>query len=164
MTADTDTAAPGGPGVGIQAALEVVAGGLGQVLDKLSQQERRETLLWQDVHLVPIIGGAVQLTAGAGTLDQPDRMGPHDPYWWDVRRLSAWGFTAGTVNVTLNDATGNGELLASFPQAGQFTWSGQLFLGPRDRLVITATGITGNVFIAGQAAEIAATMLPRYLL
>lgn len=162
MTADTDT----GLQVGAEAGglLSVTLGRISATLDRMDKRERAEVLLWQDVHLVPIIGGAVTLSAGAGTLDQPDRMGPHDPFWWDVRRLSAWGFTAGAVNVTLNDATGNGELLASFPQAGQFTWSGQVFLGPRDRLVVTATGITGNVFIAGQAAEVSSTMLPRYLL
>ena len=161
MTADTSLGAEFG------ATLDVTLGKLAQAVDRLTRRDEQEAQLWQDVHMVPILAGGLTGSPAAGTVvtDLPDRMGPHDPYWWDVRRLSCWGFTAGSVNVFLNDATGNGELVANFPQAGQFTWSGQVFLAPRDRLVvITASAITGSVFVAGQAVEISSTMLPRYLL
>jgi hypothetical protein len=155
MTADIDAAR-----AGAVASLEVT---IGRLIDRITRSDERDAQLWQHVHPVPILANALMGVA-TGTIDQPERLGPKDPFWWDVRRLSVWGFTAGTVQVFLNDASGLGELLASFPQAGQFTWSGQLFLGPRDRLVITATGITGNVFIAGQAIEVASTILPQYML
>jgi hypothetical protein len=29
---------------------------------------------------------------GSGTFDSADMMGPHDPYWWDLRKFAAWGF------------------------------------------------------------------------
>jgi hypothetical protein len=155
--------AEAGP-LGLGASLEVMLGRVADTLDRLDHREQRMQQMWQDLHPVPILSGQVPLTAGAGTLNTPDRLGPKDGYWWDVRRLSTWGFTAGTVNVFLNDATGFGELLASFPQAGQFTWGGQLLMGPRDFLVVSATGITGTVSVAGQAVEIADRMLPEYLL
>jgi hypothetical protein len=159
MTDDTD-ASP----MGLGASLEVMLGKAVDVLDRMDRREQRMQQLWQDVHPVPILSGQVPLTAGAGTMNVPDRLGPKDGYWWDVRRLSAWGFTAGSVTVFLNDATGLGEQLATYSQPGQWTWGGQLFMGPRDFLVVTATGITGTVSFAGQGIEVADRMLPEYLL
>jgi hypothetical protein len=149
----------------VEGLLSITLGRITATLDRMDQRERAEVQLWQDVHPVPILGqGLTGLVAANGVIDTQNRMGPNDPFWWDVRRLSCWGFTAGTVNVYLNDATGNGELLAPFPQPGQWSWSGQLFLAPRDRLVAIATGVTGSVFLAGQATEVASTMMPRYQL
>lgn len=158
---------------GLQVGADVsVSGMLGLLSDKVDQLgqkvdkgERRNEQMWQNVHLVPILGGALFGNPTAGSvLDLPDRFGPHDPYWWDVRRLSIWGFTAGTVNVYLNDATGNGELLAAFPVPGQFTWGKQLLLGPRDRLVVVVgSNITGNVQVAGQAVEVGSSYLPFFI-
>jgi len=154
------------PGVGIEATLDLLAGKVGEIADRVTRAERREVQLWQDVHMVPILGGGLFANPLAGaTLDFPDRYGPHDPFWWDVRRLSCWGFTAGTVNVFLNDPQGLGELVATYPSPGQWTWGGNLLLAPRDRLVVVVgSNITGQVQVAGQAAEVSSTMLPRYLL
>ncbi len=160
MVADTETAP--GLGAGLSGALEVTLGRLAEAVDKMSARQRAAERSWQDVHPVPILGGQVPLSAGAGTLDSPDQFGPHDGLWWDVRRLTTWGWTAGTVTVFLNSTAG--EQLSSTTAVGQFTWSGQILLGPRDRLVISASGITGTVNIAGQAIEVAAPVLPAYLI
>lgn len=159
MTADTDT----GIGAQLGASVELVLGRISDTLDRLDKREQKLQQWWQDLHPAPILTAALTGNPAAGAvIDQPDRLQPKDTYWWDVRRLSCWGFTAGSVNVFLNDP--NGEQLASFPQAGQFTWGGQLLMGPRDRLIaVVASNITGSVFLAGQVIEVASTILPQYL-
>jgi len=161
VTADTD----GGLQGQVAASLEVTLGALADGLNALVDDKRsRPQQLWNACRPVPILPGQVPLSSGAGTLDVPDRMGPKDGYWWDVRRLTLWGFTAGTVSVYLNDSTTLGEQLASCTLPGQFTWSGQLLLGSRDRLVVVASGVTGSVSAAGQAIEVSAQALPDYLM
>jgi hypothetical protein len=157
--ADSDGA--GGLSAQLEATLDVTLGRLAAAVDRLTQREQQFVQLWQDLHLVPV--WAAPIAGATGTSDLADRLGPKDGYWWDLRRLSAWGFTAGTVTVTLNDA--NGEQLAVFTQAGQWTWSGNTFLGPRDRLVVVTSGITGGpVQVQGQAVEVSTQQLPNYLL
>ena len=116
---------------------------------------------WESCHPIGPIG-ALTLTAGAATLDQPDLLGPHDPYWWDLRRWSAWGFTAGTVNLFKNGATGT--QLGSLSSPGNVTWSSQEILAPRDRLVIVAAGITGAVQWEIRGVEVESRWLPEYLM
>lgn len=116
---------------------------------------------WRACHPVPIVG-TIPLSAGAGTLYQADMYGPKDPYWWDLRDLSVWGFTAGTVTLYLNSV--NGPILAQASAPGDFTWSAQKILAPRDVLVFGASGVTGSVVFAGQAIEIEALWLPEYLM
>jgi hypothetical protein len=106
--------------------------------------------------------GAVPLTAGAGTLQQGNQYGPETPYWWDLRTISVWGFTAGTVTIYLNSV--NGEQLGQASVPGQFTWSAQALLGPQDNLLISATGITGVVNVTIRAVEVATAWLPEYLM
>ncbi len=153
----------GAPGAAAGASVELVLGKLASHLDGAEERRRK---LWQAIHTVPIRAGAlVGLSNASGVLDTPDRFGPHEGYWWDVARLSAWGWTAGTVTVYLNEgALGLGEQLATFPTPGQWTWSSkQLSLAPRDRLVIVAVGVTGNVYVAGQATEVAAPFWADYV-
>lgn len=121
----------------------------------------RPRIPWAYCHPVPIIG-AIPITAGAGTFDQPDMYGPKDPYWWDLRDLSLWGWTAGTVTVFKNSTSGSVLALTTTP--GDFTWSAQKILGPRDRLIFVATGITGSVQFEGQAIEVETSWLPEYLM
>lgn len=121
----------------------------------------RPRIPWQACHPVPIMG-AVPLAGGAGQLDQPDMYGPKDPFWWDLRDLSVWGFTAGTVTIFLNSASGTQLAVATSP--GDFTWSAQKILSPRDRLIFSAAGITGSVQFAGQAIEVETSWLPEYLM
>ncbi len=160
MTADTDHAP--GLGAGLAAQIELTLGRVADSLDRWSHRYEQLQQSWQDVHPVPILPGQVPLSGGAGTLDVPDVCGPKDGLWWDVRRLTTWGWTAGTVTVYLNSTAG--EQLAQNSVVGQFTWSGQILLGPRDRLVFQASGITGTVNLAGQAFEVDARALPAYLI
>lgn len=121
----------------------------------------RPRIPWRACHPVPILG-AIPLSSGAGTLDQPDMYGPKDPYWWDLRDLVAYGFTAGTITVYLNSSAG--QPLAVATVVGEFTWSANHLLAPRDRLVFVASGITGNALVGGQAVEIETLWLPEYLM
>lgn len=146
-------------GVQVRAGASVEAR-LGKYLD---DQTRRHRDLWQSVHSVPIKGSALTGVAN-GVLDFPTMLGPSEGLWWDVRRVSCWGFTAGSVSLYLNDPTGAGELLGVFTSAGQLTYGGNLFLGPNDRLVLIASGITGSVFVGGSAIEVAASWWPEYLI
>lgn len=143
---------------GLLAGATTTLGGLGAPghADKL----RTPVIPWEACRPVPI--RASPITTAAGTVDLPDQLGPHDPYWWDIKRLGAWGFTAGTLTVFLNNTAG--EQLAAYSTPGNVTWSTQLLLAPRDRLILVAAGITGTVQITGQAIEVATPWLPEYLL
>lgn len=158
--AEAETAAPGGLSVGLFAEIGAALGRLTGVLERREQAADR---VWQDLHPVPI---ARQMLVTAGSVvDVPDLLGPHDGLWWDVRRLSFMGaIGTGSVDVHINDV--NSEIVArvsSLPSI--LTWSSQVILGPRDRLVYQAnTGVTGPVYISGQAFEIAGQLLPAYLM
>lgn len=150
---------PNGAGIGLG-----LAGGLSSASPPAAerkpnadQQRARKDVLWEDVHVAPIVGAL----GANGTLDQPDMYGPKEGYWWDLRRLTVSGFTAGTVDVYRN--TVNGVVLYSFSAAGEKTWSKQQFLGPRDRLIFVVSGLTGSVQIDGQAMEVSAQYMPVYL-
>lgn len=121
----------------------------------------RPRIPWAACHPVPIMG-AILITAGAGTLDQPDMYGPKDPYWWDLRDISLWGWSAGTVTLYKNSTSGT--ILAQATVPGNFTWSKNKILGPRDRLLFGATGITGSVQFEGQAIEVETSWLPEYIM
>lgn len=138
---------------------------LGTLARDAVRRQRRDQELWQAIHTVPVRTAALTaLVSASGVLDFPDQLGPHDGYWWDVHRLSAWGWTAGTVTVYMNDSTGSGEPLAVFNTPGQYTWGkAQMPLAPRDRMVVVAAGVTGSVNIAGSATEVLAPYWPEYV-
>lgn len=146
-----------GTGVELGAKIDVALGALGR---QAQRAERRENRLWAGVHPVPI---AVQPLTASVNVDLANLLGPNDGYYWDVRRLSVWGITAGSVAVYWN--TTDGEKVANFSQDGQYTWSGQLLLGPRDRLIyVPSSALTGSVYIGGQAIEVQDEFLPEYLI
>lgn len=150
---------PGREFAGIIGELTVA---VGQLRERMSG-EARPKIPWNACHPVWFTG-AIPLTAGAGTLGATqDNYGPTTPYWWDLRSLKAWGFTAGTVTVYRGPSAA-GEQLAVFSAPGEFTWSAQNFLAPEDDLLWSASGITGSVFITGQAVELEAAWLPEYLM
>jgi hypothetical protein len=142
---------------GILARLDLL---LGRMEQDSQPRETQPRTPWQACHPVPI-QGQITISGGAGTLDVPDLYGPHDSFWWDLRQLAVWGFTAGTVTVFRNSASG--PQIASTTVPGEFTWSAQHLLGPRDRLIFVASGITGVVNVDGQAIEIETAWLPDYL-
>jgi hypothetical protein len=138
-----------------------IAVAVGQAMEDHAGRPAVPKIPWAACHPVPITG-AFNLSAGAGVINSADNYGPKDPYWWDLRSLGVWGFTAGTVTVNLNSP--NGQQLASATTPGEFDWSAQRLLGPRDWMVFTATGITGTVQFGGQAIEILSPWLPEYLM
>jgi hypothetical protein len=141
---------------GVVAQLTALAGGM----QKQAQERYRPRIPWTACHPVGP-QGAIALTAGAGTFLQPDILGPTTMYWWDLRKLSCWGFTAGTVTAVKNSI--NGETIAAFPSAGNFTWSTQELLAPDDNVILIAAGITGSVQFSLRAIEIETAWLPEYL-
>lgn len=141
------------------AAVELILGKLDQMAAESRQAHPR--IPWQACH--PIwLTGQVPLSAGAGTLNQGNLYGPEGGYWWDLRTISVWGFTAGTVIVYLN-AVG-GEELGSTTGPGQFNWSAQELLGPQDNIITQASGVTGSVNVIIRAIEVKTEWLPEYLM
>lgn len=162
MVAEVSPEAPGGPGLSIFAD---IGASLGRLTGVLERRERMEQGLWSSIHTVPVLG-SIAIAAGAGTTYGQNTLGPNDGYWWDLLAISAWGFSAGTVDVYLNSP--NGEQIGGFTQAGVLTLKGTRPLAPRDTLVYVASGITlasgfGAVQLGGSAVEVDARYWPVYL-
>ena len=152
----------GGPLLDVWAKVGVRLESLTAAVQEQTQMEQRYLLA---VHQVPI---ATQLIAGNGTIDVPQLLGPSGGYWWDVTRLTAAGFSAGTVTVYKNGVA-DGNQLPSFPSAGVLTFGRRMLLGPKDRLIYVTAGITlnsgaGGVSVGGDAIQVEAWAMPRYLL
>lgn len=145
---------------GMLAQLSLAVGQLTQTL-AAPPKPADPKIPWDACHPVWFTG-SIPLAAGAGTLNQAALYGPELPYWWDLRSLRTWGFTAGTVVVYRNLV--GGEQVGTATSPGEFTWSGQEFLSPQDSLVFVASGVTGTVSLAGWAVEVASGWLPEYLM
>ena len=148
------------PGIDVELTARLCAS-----LDGAAAAMDRETAWRQKIALairqVPF-AGAVTLSAGAGTDDQPDKLQAKTGYIWSVRRITAQGFSAGTVTAYRNSAAG--EPVMPFPVPAVNTLGrGELLLMPGDRLVWSATGITGTVSYWGVADCFEAWYLPYYL-
>jgi hypothetical protein len=154
-------AGDGDPGGFTGLAVEAIIGHLDQMASENDQRRRKPRVPFAACH--PIWQtGTIPLVAGAGTLIQSALYGPELPYWWDLRTVSLWGFTAGTVTVYLNNV--NGEQIGQTTVPGQFTWGNQELIGPQDSLVFGATGVTGVVNLTVRAIEIQTAWLPEYLM
>jgi hypothetical protein len=104
----------------------------------------------------------VPLVAGAGTLDSPVQMGPVRGFMWSITRFTLSGWSAGTVNLSING------MEPIYPQGiltpnTYFFGKGQFLLGSGDRFIVTATGITGFVQINGKADVFETKTLSHYL-
>jgi len=141
---------------GLVAQLTALAGGM----QKQAQERYKPRIPWTACHPVGP-QGAIALTAGAGTFLQPDILGPTTMYWWDLRKITCWGFTAGTVTVYKNQV--NGEQVGVFPSAGLLQWGSSELLAPDDNLILVAAGITGSVQFVVRAIEVETAWLPEYL-
>lgn len=147
---------------GFTGLLVELSAAVGSLAEQVKNGNRKRPVIpWEACHPVGPVG-AVILSAGAGTFDVPDLLGPHDPYWWDLRRFAAWGFTAGSVSIYKNNSAGN--LLGTLAAPGNITWSAQELFAPRDRLIVVATSITGSVQFELRAIEVMTEWLPEYLL
>ena len=142
-------------GAQLIASLETVA-------TALAREQGRQQRMAQAVRQVPLVTNQMALSGGAGTIDDPASLRAPTGFYWGIRRLTLSGFSAGTAVVYLNSQYG--EPVAPFAQAGTFTFGkGQLLLHPGDRLVVTASGITGLVQLNGAADALEEWYLPYYL-
>lgn len=89
-----------------------------------------------------LTGSSPNLT---GTLDIPEMFGPRASWGWQLDGMGAQGFTTGSVSVYLNST--NAEEIFSFSSAGVFYQRKFRFLNQSQRLVFSATGITGTVAV-----------------
>ena len=148
------------PGIDVEASLRLCAS-----LDGMAARMDRDQA-WRDrigrALTRVYFAGSITLSGGAGTDDQPDKLQAKTGYIWSVRRLTAQGFTAGTVTAYRNSSVG--EPLLPFPAAAVNTLGkGQILLMPNDRIVWGATSITGTVSYYGEADCIEQWYLPYYL-
>lgn len=167
MTAEIEAAfaAQAAPGLAVAGAgLEVAVGRLAAVLEA---QRAAEQAAMNDIWVAGIPAHAMPLTAGAGTLDVPNELGPRDGLAWAVHWVTAAGFTTGSVSLYLGtpDAVAQSNLRFVFTVAG--VWEPprtSTILLPGDRMVLTGTGITGNVVVTGQVTQMALRALPGFLI
>lgn len=132
-------------------------GGLSDKLDRAHQHyDRMKHAIYQQTF------DPMQLTlddSGDGTLDEPTRMGPNRGFMWSIRRLTLSGFTVGTCIVYID-----GLEPLPFPQAGMYTFGrGEFLLTTGQRIVVSATGITGYVQLNGAADVFETWYLPEYI-
>jgi hypothetical protein len=143
-----------------------ILGALSASINGLSaqiQQERthRERLT-QALHPFVVSQQAITLSAGAGTLDQPNLLGPRTGKFWDLRRISCTGFSAGTVTVYLSQPSA--DVLSVFSTAGVLLLGkAHIILGGNDRLYFSAASITGSVTISIAGIEVDADRIGCYL-
>lgn len=168
MTADIEAAfqaqaALGATGAEAGGGLEVAVGRLVGVMEA---QRRAELAAAEDIWVQDLPAATMTLAGGAGTIDNPNQMGPRDGLVWAVHWIAAAGFSAGTVSMYLGtpDTAANSNLRFTFTSAGVYEppRTGLLLL-PGSRLVFTAAGITGNVVVSGQVTQMTMRTLPRFL-
>lgn len=136
--------------------IEIGAELIGALTDKLSGEAEFRKKKSETLYQVQIIG---QLS-GSGTLDNPSQLMPVAGRCWSVRRLTAFGWSAGSVTVYINGL----EPAAPFATPGVETYGrGEFLLMPHDKLTIVASGITGSVTVMGVADCFGEWYLPHYI-
>lgn len=148
------------PDVELDLSLQLIASieGLTEEMRKQHQREQRKA---QAIRVIPL--APPQATAAPFTIDTPDLLMAKTGYYWDVRRLSLSGWSAGSVTVYRN-ASG-GEPVALFATPGILVYGkAHLVLHPGEKLVAVGTGITGFVQLNGDVVAIESWLFPSYLL
>lgn len=151
-------------GIDFFAELRASINGLKEAADREARWRQRCA---EAVRQIPF-AGMISLTAGAGTTTRDrDKLQAKTGYCWSIRRLTVYGFNAGTVTAYRNDL--NGEPLCPFPVAAVNTFGrGEMMLMPGDALLWNATGISltsGANFLAywGTADCFESWYLPFYI-
>lgn len=128
---------------------------------KSARRTSERQKLAQQVYQAPIIG-QVPLVTGAGVLDEPAQYGPPRGFMWCIRRLTLWGYTAGSIIPSIDQLE---PILLSNANAAQTVFIGKAewMLDSGQRIVFTATGITGSAIINGVADCFPRALLPVYL-
>ena len=148
------------PGIDVEVTARLCASldGIAQRLDRAQAFRQRCAAALTSVPFV----GTVTLSSGAGTDDQPDKLTAKTGFIWSVRRITANGWTAGSVTAYRNSSIG--EPVMPFPTPAVNTIGrGELLLMPGDRIVWGATTITGTVSYSGVADCFESWLLPFYL-
>ena len=148
------------PGIEVEASARLCASldGVTAAVDRESSWRQRVARAMTQVPFA----GSVTLSAGAGSYDQPDQLQAKTGYIWGIRRITCQGFSAGSVTAYRNSASG--EPVMPFPTPAVNTIGrGEILLMPGDRLVWSATGITGTVTFWGVADCFESWYLPFYL-
>lgn len=150
------------PSLGIDAEVTArLCASLDRLTERMDRRAALQQLAMQAMRQVPFYG-SITLSGGAGTDDQPDKLQPKTGYVWSIRRITAQGYSAGTVTAYLNST--NGEPVMPFPAAAVNTLGrGELLVQSGERLVWGATGITGTVTYWGRADCMEQWLLPFYL-
>lgn len=158
-----------GGGFGIAAGAVLAMGQAAAASQQAADHDRRR--LFEQLHQVPIGAIQVPITAGAGVYQMADLLSPKAGYMWGIRRITASGYTAGTVVAYKNGSvvggayTGGGEPMAPFASAGTITIGrGEGLLDQNDQLIIVCTGITLAAGFAGVQINGAADNFERWLL
>jgi hypothetical protein len=136
---------------------------IGSLTDEMKAWRSGRQRLAQAVHPFVIPGIPLSLSTGAGTLNQPNILSPRTGKFWDIRRISCTGYTAGTVTCYLNSTSG--DIVALFASAGVLlNGKAQLLIGANDLLVFGAASITGTVTIGLAGVEVDAERIGEYLI
>jgi hypothetical protein len=154
---------PGGFGLNGVLAIHTAFGRKATEAAELDQTARRLRLMGE-LHQVPLNPPVlVPVGSTSGTLQLADLLSPKTGFHWSLRRLSAWGFTAGTVTVFKN--ANGGEIVFVFPSAGTYTFGrGEILLEPNAQLVFSASGVTLAANSVGLQVGGAADCMPSWLL
>jgi hypothetical protein len=146
-------------GVSLQASLNGLTAAVSGMCQRLDREWQFRQRANDAFRVVPFIIN-VPLVSGAATLN-PTQAGPDAGYYWSIRKLSAVGFTAGTVS-TYVDNTG-GEPIVPFTVSAVNTFGkGEQLLHPNSNIAVVASGITGTVQLWGQADQFESWLLPWY--
>jgi hypothetical protein len=146
--------------VSLAASLGGLAASVGGLCSRMDREVALRQRAAQAFRQVPIVIN-VPLVAGAANLN-PTTVGPDVGFYWSVRKLSAVGFSAGSVSLYV-DNTG-GEPIVPFTQAAVNTFGkGEQLLHPNSSIAVLAAGITGTVQIWGQADQFESWLLPWYM-
>jgi hypothetical protein len=124
----------------------------------------------ETLHQVPIGAIQVPISGGNGVFQMNDLLSVRAGYMWSVRRLTASGYTAGSVTVFKGGAvvggayTGGGDPFP-FSAAGAATIGrAELLLDQGDALIVVCTGITLSAGFAGVQINGAADCFERWYL
>jgi hypothetical protein len=147
-------------GVSLQASLDGLTAAVSGMCGRMDREFQFRQRANDAFRVVPFIIN-VPLTAGAATIN-PTQSGPDAGFYWSIRKMSAVGFTAGTVS-TYVDNTG-GEPIVPFTVSAVNTFGkGEQLLHPNSNIAVEAAGITGTVQIWGQADQFESWLLPWYM-
>lgn len=131
----------------------------------LEREQQHRQKIMQAIRQLPLIAPQAVTVNGVLGIDSPDNLKAKTGWYWDIKRLTLTGWSAGTVTVYLNGAlSAPGEPIEFFATPGRQVYGkGHQLMHPDDRLIVIGTGITGFVQLNGAVTAVEAWYLPQYL-